>query len=142
MTCEEYYRHNPPFRGQGDRCNVPSVEASTASAISLLGATITVNGNASYIYPSLSMLTVQGVVNIMLTNWCMRKFASRTVLILQLIGPTARLACQLLGGTYVILSRKDPRLMEILVRIGGHKGVVVVQISQLLGVVGGSTGYA
>lgn len=44
MTCDEYYRHHQPFTESGDRCNVAEIEASTARAVSVLGATITVNG--------------------------------------------------------------------------------------------------
>lgn len=44
MTCDEFYKHNEPFQGPGDRCGISEIEASTARAVSLLGMTTTVFG--------------------------------------------------------------------------------------------------
>ncbi|KAH6973439.1 hypothetical protein BKA56DRAFT_491460, partial [Ilyonectria sp. MPI-CAGE-AT-0026] len=108
MICDEYYRHHPPYTGEGDMCNISETEASTAKAVSVLGATVTING----------------VLNLIFANWSMKTFGLKSVLVQQLVGPTIRLGCQLFG-----------------VRVGGGTGIMLVQASQLLGVVGGSTGY-
>ncbi|ETS80052.1 hypothetical protein PFICI_07581 [Pestalotiopsis fici W106-1] len=69
-------------------------------------------------------VTVNGVFNLLFANWSMKSFGIKSVLIQQLIGPTIRLAMQLYG-----------------VHVGGARGILLVQISNILGVVGGSTGY-
>lgn len=46
MTCDEYYEHHPPHVIEGDRCSVAVIEAATARAVSILGATITINGSS------------------------------------------------------------------------------------------------
>lgn len=47
MTCEEYYKVHPPWTGEGDRCSVNTIEASTARSLALLGMSTTIFGKSS-----------------------------------------------------------------------------------------------
>ena len=63
MTCEAYYAHHPtqvPHDGR-DRCSLPTIEAGTARAVSLLGITT----------------TFFGVINLFITGWTISDWGSR-----------------------------------------------------------------
>jgi len=42
FSCQNYYDHNPPFEGEGDRCALKEIETRAAQAVSVmvLGATV------------------------------------------------------------------------------------------------------
>ncbi len=108
MTCSAYYEtHSEPPHG-GDRCSLPEIEAGTARAVSLLGAST----------------TFFGVANLFITGRFIKRFGVKSALALQVFWPGARLAIQNLG-----------------VMTGGSRGIVIVQCSQLMTILGGPVGY-
>ena len=68
--------------------------------------------------------TFFGVANLFLTGWGIKRFGVKAALALQVFWPAARLAIQTVG-----------------VLVGGQKGIVIVQCSQIITVVGGPNGY-
>ncbi|KPI34585.1 uncharacterized protein AB675_11202 [Cyphellophora attinorum] len=109
MTCEVYYQHHaePPASGH-DRCSIPTIEAGTARAVSLLGAST----------------TLFGFINLFLTKWTITKLGVKTALALQVFFPAVRLVVQ-----------------SISVATGGYAGIVLMQCSQMVTVMGGPNGY-
>ncbi|ETN39993.1 uncharacterized protein HMPREF1541_04268 [Cyphellophora europaea CBS 101466] len=110
MTCEAYYAHHPtqvPHDGR-DRCSLPTIEAGTARAVSLLGITT----------------TFFGVINLFITGWTIKRLGVKAALALQVLTPASRLLVQNVG-----------------VLLGGSTGIIVVQASQVVTVMGGPNGY-
>jgi MFS family permease len=111
MTCEEYYKSHSGQPGTGlsdPRCKVHQIEADTARAVALLGAST----------------TLFGVVNLFFTGWTMKAFGIKRALLLTVVFPAVRLVVQNIG-----------------VEIGAGLGIIVVQCSQIITVVGGPVGY-
>ncbi|CZT12526.1 uncharacterized protein RCO7_07667 [Rhynchosporium graminicola] len=107
MTCEAYYTdHQEPSRG--DRCNNHAIEAGTARAFSLLGAST----------------TLFGVANLFLTSWAIKKLGVRAALLNSVFWPAVRLAIQNFG-----------------VMTGGADGMIIIQASQIICIIGGPAGY-
>ncbi|RMD40684.1 hypothetical protein DV735_g4421, partial [Chaetothyriales sp. CBS 134920] len=111
MTCDAYYHSHPrpldPPEGS-DICAVPDVEAGTANAVALLGAST----------------VFFGIANLFLTSWGIKRFGVRAALALQVFWPAGRLVIQNIG-----------------VMVGGSKGIILVQASQIVTIVGGPQGY-
>ena len=108
MTCQAYYDTHPEPSGSGDRCSVREIEASTAWALALLGAST----------------TFFGVANLFITGHGIKRFGVKAALVLQVFWPAARLGIQSIGVT-----------------VGGSLGIVIVQLSQIITIVGGPSGY-
>ncbi len=109
MTCEAYYTNHPlPPPGNGDRCNNHQIEASTARAVSLLGAST----------------TFFGVINLFITGWTIKRLGVKSALIIQVFWPAVRLAIQNVG-----------------VQTGGGMGILIIQCSQIITIIGGPAGY-
>lgn len=68
--------------------------------------------------------TFFGVANLFITGQAIKRYGVKSALAFQVLWPAARLAVQNIG-----------------VRIGGSNGIIVVQCSQLITVVGGPVGY-
>lgn len=81
MTCEEYYRHHPDPGPTADRCRNPSIEASTARSVALVGAGT----------------TLFGVLNLFFTGWAIKRFGIKAVLLTSVFWPAIRLAVQNVG---------------------------------------------
>jgi MFS family permease len=108
MTCEAYYTNHPLPPPGGDRCNNHQIEASTATAVSLLGAST----------------TFFGVINLFITGWTIKKLGVKSALIIQVFWPAVRLAVQNVG-----------------VQTGGGMGILIIQCSQIITIIGGPAGY-
>jgi MFS family permease len=108
MTCEEYYKSHDPYIGDGDRCSLNEIEATTAKAISLLGTTT----------------TIFGVLNLLWAGWTIKIYGVKTALIHQTVWPAVRLSCQIVGVT-----------------VGANKGMMLIQTSQVICILGGPAGY-
>jgi len=108
MTCEAYYKTHPEPPPGSDRCSNHDIEAGTARAVSLLGAST----------------TLFGVANLFVTNWTIKKFGIKAALFISVFWPAVRLAVQNIG-----------------VMMGGGEGIIVVQASQIITIVGGPAGY-
>ncbi|KAF2017825.1 hypothetical protein BU24DRAFT_345018 [Aaosphaeria arxii CBS 175.79] len=108
MTCDEYYKHNPIPDPDIDRCSKRPILASTARAVSLLGAST----------------TVFGIANLIITGWSIKRFGVKLALLIQIFWPAVRLAVQNIG-----------------VAAGGQAGIIIIQASQVLTVIGGPNGY-
>lgn len=108
MTCDAYYKNHPEPAPSLDRCGNHEIEAGTARAVSLLGAST----------------TMFGVLNIFVTQWTMKKFGIKSALLISVFWPAVRLAVQNIG-----------------VQIGGSKGIIIVQSSQIITILGGPAGY-
>jgi MFS family permease len=65
-----------------------------------------------------------GVINLFITGRAIKRFGVKSALAFQVLWPAARLAVQNVG-----------------VRIGGSNGIIIVQCSQLITIVGGPVGY-
>lgn len=68
--------------------------------------------------------TFFGVANLFVTGKCIKRFGVKAALAVQVFWPAARLGVQNVG-----------------VMIGGSKGIVVVQLSQVITIIGGPVGY-
>lgn len=68
--------------------------------------------------------TIFGVVNLLVAAWCIKKLGVKTALIIQIFWPAVRLAIQNWGAMQ-----------------GGSKGILIMQASQIITVVGGPNGY-
>lgn len=79
IICDEYYHHHPPYTGEGDMYNISEIEASTAKAVSVLGATVTINGKAENTFALRSRLIYVGVLNLLFANWSMKTFGLKSV---------------------------------------------------------------
>lgn len=109
MTCDAYYENHPlPGPEKGDRCAVPEIEASSARAIALVGAST----------------MICGLINLLVTGWTIKRFGVKVGLLISVFWPAARLAVQNIG-----------------VMMGGNTGILIVQCSQIITVVGGPNGY-
>lgn len=108
MTCDAYYEtHSEPSPGS-DRCSVPAIEAGTAYAVSLLGAST----------------TFFGVANLFIIGAAIKKYGVKLTLAVQVFWPAVRLAVQNIG-----------------VEVGSGNGIIIVQCSQIITIVGGPVGY-
>ncbi|KAH8646127.1 hypothetical protein BX600DRAFT_405839 [Xylariales sp. PMI_506] len=65
-----------------------------------------------------------GVLNLFVSGWQIKKWGPKTALVLQTFFPAVRVSIQVLG-----------------VSIGARAGIVVIQSSQLVGLIGGVSGY-
>ncbi|KAL9079033.1 MAG: hypothetical protein Q9157_002048 [Trypethelium eluteriae] len=108
MTCDAYYEKHPLPPPGSDRCSVPEIEAGTARAVSLLGAST----------------TFFGVSNLFVTGWMIKKFGVKTALFISVFWPAVRLAVQNIG-----------------VMTGSSNGILIVQCSQIITIIGGPSGY-
>ncbi|KAE9378976.1 major facilitator superfamily MFS_1 protein [Stipitochalara longipes BDJ] len=108
MTCEAYYSNHPLPPPGGDRCSNHQIEADTAKAVSLLGAST----------------TFFGVMNLFITGWTIKKLGVKSALIIQVFWPAVRLAVQNIG-----------------VQTGGGMGILIIQCSQIITIIGGPAGY-
>jgi MFS family permease len=68
--------------------------------------------------------TIFGVLNIFVTQWTMKKFGIKTALLISVFWPAVRLAIQNIG-----------------IEMGGSEGIIVVQSSQIITILGGPAGY-
>lgn len=112
MTCDEYYKHHtiPPMGtpAYNSRCNIHSINASTARAVALLG----------------SGTTVFGVFNLFLTGWTIKAWGVKRALLLTIFWPAIRLLVQNIG-----------------VMAGAEPGIIIIQCSQIITIIGGPAGY-
>ena len=108
MTCEAYYKSHPEPAPGSDRCGNHEIEAGTARAVSLLGAST----------------TLFGVLNLFVTGWAIKKFGVKAALLISVFWPAVRLAIQNIG-----------------VMTGGGEGIIIIQASQIITIVGGPAGY-
>lgn len=108
MTCDAYYETHPePGAGQ-NRCSNHEIEAGTAKAVSLVGAST----------------TFFGIINLFLTGWSIKRFGIKTSLAIQVFWPAVRLGIQNIG-----------------VEVGSATGILIIQLSQIITIVGGPAGY-
>ena len=108
MTCDAYYNSHPEPPQGINRCDNRQIEAGTAQAVALLGAST----------------TLFGIVNLFVTGWTIKKLGIKSALLIQVFWPAVRLAIQNVGVT-----------------TGGANGIIIVQCSQIITIVGGPSGY-
>jgi MFS family permease len=112
MSCEDYYRHHklppPNTPAYEHRCNVHSIEASTARSVALVGAST----------------TFFGVANLFITGWMIKAWGIKRALLISTAWPAVRLFIQNVG-----------------VEVGSGLGIIIVQLSQVVTIVGGPAGY-
>ncbi|KAH8807836.1 hypothetical protein F5884DRAFT_790227 [Xylogone sp. PMI_703] len=108
MTCDAYYTSHPEPSPGYDRCENHEIEAGTARAVSLLGAST----------------TLFGVLNLFVTGYAIKALGIKAALAMSVFWPAVRLAVQNVG-----------------VMVGGAKGIIIVQASQIITIVGGPAGY-
>ena len=122
MTCEAYYEtHPPPGPDVKDRCSIHEVEAGTARALALLGAST----------------TLFGLMNLMVCHWTIKRLGIKFALVIQVFWAAARLAVQnvgvMTGGNTGILITQCSQIITIL---GGPNGYVLTLNSFITDVVG------
>ena len=109
MTCDAYYETHPdPPASDRDRCAIPAIEAGTARAVALIGAST----------------TIFGFINLFITAWTIKRIGVKLALALQVSTPAIRLVIQSVG-----------------VLTGRYTGIVIMQASQVVTVMGGPSGY-
>ncbi|KAJ4854463.1 uncharacterized protein T069G_11442 [Trichoderma breve] len=108
MVCDEFYDHNPPFEGPGQRCSRDEIAAGTAAQFSILGMST----------------TLCGTLNLFIAGWTVKKIGPRAALMIQTFVPALRVLAQILG-----------------VIAGKRTGILIIQATQLVTIVGGPAGY-
>ncbi|KAE8444468.1 hypothetical protein EG329_000559 [Mollisiaceae sp. DMI_Dod_QoI] len=108
MTCDAYYETHPEPGPGHDRCSNHEIEAGTARAVSLVGAST----------------TFFGVINLFVTGWTIKKLGIKMALAIQVFWPAVRLAVQNIG-----------------VQTGSGTGILIIQLSQIITIIGGPAGY-
>lgn len=112
MSCDEYYEHHklppPNTPAYEHRCNVHSIEASTARSVALLGVSN----------------TFFGVANLFITGWTIKVWGIKAALLIATFWPAVRLLIQNVG-----------------VMVGSGLGIIIVQLSQVVTIIGGPAGY-
>jgi len=118
MTCDEYYRHHdlPPLGtpAYNNRCHIHAIEASTARAVALLGAST----------------TFFGVANLFVIGWAIKMFGIKPSLMITIIWPAVRLLVQSLGimtgaGTGILITQ----LSQVTTIVGGPVGYMLALTS-------------
>lgn len=108
MTCDEYYLTHPEPEPGFPRCQLHEIEASTARAVALLGAST----------------TLFGVLNLFFTGWTIKVLGIKRALLVTIFWPALRLVVQAIG-----------------VQTGYGLGIIIIQCSQVITVLGGPAGY-
>ncbi|OQO10136.1 hypothetical protein B0A48_04493 [Cryoendolithus antarcticus] len=108
MTCDDYFESHPEPGPGLPRCQNHAIEASTARAVALLGAST----------------TLFGVINLFFTGWTIKVWGLKKALLITVFWPAVRLIVQTIG-----------------VETGAAPGIIIIQCSQILTVVGGPAGY-
>lgn len=114
MTCDEYYRHHasPPVGTPAfdTRCRLHTIEASTARAVALLGAST----------------TFFGVANLFITGWMIKVWGVKKALLMGTFWPAIRLLIQNVGimttgarGIMIV------QLSQFITIIGGPAGYLL-----------------
>jgi MFS family permease len=81
MTCDEYYLHHPEPELGFPRCQKHEIEAGTARAVALLGAST----------------TLFGVLNLFFTGWTIKVIGIKRALMITILMPALRLVVQTIG---------------------------------------------
>lgn len=81
MTCDEYYLHHPEPGIGFPRCQKHDIEAGTARAVALLGAST----------------TLFGVLNLFFTGWTIKVVGIKRALMITILMPALRLVVQAIG---------------------------------------------
>lgn len=74
--------------------------------------------------PALTHLRRPGTLNLFVTGLVVKKYGPRFALVLQTVVPAIRVATQVLG-----------------VIAGGEAGIMIIQVTQLITILGGPSGY-
>lgn len=84
-----------------------------------------IEAGASRAFAVLSASTsIFGLVNLMVTGWTIKRLGVKRALMVQIFWPAMRLLCQIIG-----------------IAKGSNTGIVIVQSSQVLTIIGGPNGY-
>jgi hypothetical protein len=84
-----------------------------------------IEANTSYAVALLSASTTAfGVINLFVAGWSIKQYGVKTALLIQAFWPAVRLAVQNIG-----------------VMTGGEKGILIIQCSQIITIIGGPVGY-
>jgi hypothetical protein len=51
MVCDDYYQHNSPYEGTGDKCLRPEIDGPAAQQYAILGMTTTLCGTGLSLFP-------------------------------------------------------------------------------------------
>ena len=111
MACEEFYKHAPPYEGDGDRCSRNEIDASSAAQIALMGV-VSVGFQTS---------------NLFVAGWQMRKVGPRAALALQTFFPVIRVCFQ--GLSVVVGAKEGIIIMQVsqaIVILGGPAGYMLI----------------
>jgi hypothetical protein len=111
MTCEAYYKTHPS--------PPPSPDLPDRCSIREIEA-----GTARSVAILGASTTIFGLLNLLVTGWGIKRFGVKAALFISVFWPAARLAVQNVG-----------------VMTGGALGILIVQCSQILTIVGGPNGY-
>ncbi|KAI0544986.1 hypothetical protein F4679DRAFT_562660 [Xylaria curta] len=78
MVCEEFYKHAPPYEGDGDRCARNEIDAGAAVQFAIMG----------------SATVFCGITNLFVAGWEMRKYGPKKALAIQTFFPAIRVVIQ------------------------------------------------
>ncbi|RYP93107.1 hypothetical protein DL770_000764 [Monosporascus sp. CRB-9-2] len=111
MICEEYYRHAPPYDGEGDRCSRNEIDSGSAAQIAIMG-TVSISFS---------------ITNLFVAGWQMRKMGPKMALALQIFFPVIRVCVQaaslLVGAKGGIIMMQASQAITIL---GGPAGYILI----------------
>ena len=112
MTCDEYYKHHP-----SPPLNSPAYD-DRCKIHSIEGSTaraVALLGTGT---------TLFGVANLFITGWTIKAWGVKRALLISIFWPAVRLAVQNIG-----------------VMTGAGLGILIIQLSQIITIVGGPAGY-
>lgn len=113
MTCTQYYHDHPSEAPPADSQIPQNCHRPTIQ--SSTAQSVAILG---------AVTTLFGVLNLFYTNWAIKRFGCKSALLSSVFWPAVRLGVQNVG-----------------VAMGGGVGILIIQASQMITVVGGPAGY-
>lgn len=111
MTCEAYYHEHPDASPPAGAKDRCSIPAIESST----AKSVSILGAGT---------TLFGLMNLFITGYLIKRIGVKSALLIQVFWPAARLAVQNIG-----------------VMTGGSVGIIIVQCSQIITIIGGPNGY-
>ncbi|KAI0185588.1 hypothetical protein EV127DRAFT_441201 [Xylaria flabelliformis] len=111
MVCEEFYKHAPPYEGDGDRCARNEVDAGAAVQFAIMG----------------SATVFCGITNLFVAGWEMRKYGPKKALAIQTFFPAIRVVIQ---ATSLVIGAREGLIIMQLSQLtgvwGGPAGYILI----------------
>ena len=124
MPFDACYCSHPPVDGPCGSFSRDEIAAGTAMQYSILGMSTTFFGRLFHSLTMNKILIVLGTINLFVAGWTSKKFGPKTALLAQVFIPAIRVIPQIVG-----------------VVVGKKEGMMIIQATQLVTILGGPAGY-